>query len=65
MVNGRSMERPVPPENSIVSLTCSFRHAAGVVMVGWPGADEDRLPVHALVIQPGCPGGQRGPGEER
>jgi hypothetical protein len=23
------------------------------VMVGWLGADEDRLPVHALVIRPG------------
>ena len=34
-------------------------------MVGWPGAAQDRLPADALVIQPGCPGGPRGPGEER
>ena len=56
---------PVPPGNSFVSLTCSFGGAAGAVMVGWPGAAQDRLPADALVVQPGRPGVQRGPGEER
>jgi len=45
--------RPVPPGNSIVSLTCLFACEAGVVMVGWPGAAQDRLSADALVIQPG------------
>jgi hypothetical protein len=50
---------PVPPGNSIVSLTCPFRLRGWCGDGGWPGADEDRLPVHALVIRPGCPGGPR------
>src|ERR1700722_9227172 len=56
---------PVPPENSIVPLTARITCAAGAVMVGWPGAAQDRLPADALVIQPGCPDRPRGRGEGR
>jgi hypothetical protein len=41
-------------------LTCLFACRAGAVMVGWPGAAQDRLSADALVIQPGCPGDPRG-----
>ena len=43
-----------------MSLTCLFACAAGAVMVGWPGAAQDRLSADALVIQPGCTGPRKG-----
>jgi len=35
---------PVPLEHSIAWLTCAFASGQGAVMVGWPGATQDRLP---------------------
>jgi hypothetical protein len=55
----------VPPEYSIVGLTCCSGCRPGAVMVGWPGASEDLLPADALVIRAACTGVPRGPGEGR
>ena len=33
----------MPLENSIAWLTCAFASRQGAVMVGWPGAAQDRL----------------------
>jgi hypothetical protein len=35
---------PVAPENSIERLTCAIASRFDAVMVGWPGAAQDRLP---------------------
>jgi hypothetical protein len=35
---------PVPLENLIAFLTCAFASSQGAVVVGWPGATQDRLP---------------------
>jgi hypothetical protein len=55
----------VPPEYSIVGLTCSFGCGPDAVMVGCSGASEDRLPADALAVRPGCADVPRGPGEGR
>jgi hypothetical protein len=46
----------VPLEYSIAWLTCAFASGQGVVMVGWPGATQDRLPASSPDIRPRCPG---------
>jgi hypothetical protein len=56
---------PVPPEYSIVGLTCCSGCRPDAVMVGWPGASEDLLPADALVIRAACTGVPRRPGEGR
>jgi hypothetical protein len=35
---------PVPLEYSIERLACAFASSQDAVMVGWPGAAQDRLP---------------------
>src|ERR1039457_1987828 len=58
---GDEVAAPVPPGNSIASLSCRFGRTDDAVMVGWPGAAQDRLPAHALDFWPGCPDVARGP----
>ena len=41
---------PVPLEYSIGWLTCAFASRLGAVMVGWPGAAQDRLPAGCRVL---------------
>ena len=53
------------PEYSIGRLTCRYWLRPGAVMVGWPGASEDRLPADALAIRAGRADASRGPDEER
>jgi hypothetical protein len=36
--------QPVPPEYSILCLTCAIASRLDAVIVGWPGAAQDRLP---------------------
>jgi hypothetical protein len=47
---------PVPLEYSIEWLTCAIASRLDVVMVGWPGAAQDRLPADSSATRPGCPG---------
>jgi hypothetical protein len=47
---------PVPLEYSIAWLTCAFASGQGAVMVGWPGATQDRLPASSPDTRPRCPG---------
>src|SRR5450759_870126 len=54
---------PVPLEYSIEWLTCAIASRLDVVMVGLPGAAQDRLPAHVPGTRPGRPGVPRGPGE--
>src|ERR1039457_1682794 len=56
---------PVPPEYSIIGLTCCIGCAPGAVMVGWPGVSEDPVPADALAIWAGGAGVPRGSGEGR
>ena len=53
-VTGR--RQPVPLEYSIEWLTCAIASRLDVVMVGWPGAAQDRLPADSPATRPGCPG---------
>src|SRR5258708_32864355 len=46
---------PVPIEYSIARLTCAFASSRGAVMVGWPGAAQDRLPAISPGTGPGGP----------
>jgi hypothetical protein len=54
---------PVPPEYSIVWLTCAIASRLDAVMVGWPGAAQDRLPADVPGTRRGCPGIPRRQGE--
>src|ERR1017187_3663642 len=54
---------PVPLEYSTEWLTCAIASRLDVVMVGLPGAAQDRLPAHVPGTRPGRPGVPRGPGE--
>ena len=53
----------VPLEYSIESLTCAVVGMLGAVMVGWPGAAQDRLPASSPGPRPSRPGVPHGPGE--
>jgi hypothetical protein len=53
----------VPLEYSIEWLTCAFASRLDVVLVGLPGAAQDRLFAHVPGAQPGRPGVPRRPGE--
>jgi hypothetical protein len=53
---GRGYVHPVPLEYSIEWLTCAIANRLDVVMVGWPGAAQDRLPADSPATRPGCPG---------
>ncbi len=44
---------PVPLEYSIAWLTGAFASSRGAVMVGWPGAAQDRLPAGSPATRPG------------
>ena len=55
--------QPVPPEYSIEWLTCAIASRLDAMMVGWPGAAQDRLPADMPGTRPGCPGVPRRPGE--
>jgi hypothetical protein len=46
----------VPLEYSIEWLTCAIASRLDVVMVGLPGASQDRLPAHVPGARPGRPG---------
>jgi hypothetical protein len=54
---------PVPLEYSIAWLTCAFASSQDAVMVGWPGATQDRLPASPPDIRPRCPSAPQGLGE--
>ena len=54
---------PVPLEYSIDWLTCAIASRLGAVMVGWPGAAQDRLLAGAPGTRLGCPYLPRGRGE--
>jgi hypothetical protein len=54
---------PVPLEYSIAWLTCAFASGQGAVMLGWPGATQDRLPASSPDTRPRCPDGPQGLGE--
>jgi transposase len=46
----------VPPEYSIERLTCAIASRLDTVMVGWPGAAQDRLSADVPGTRRGCPG---------
>jgi hypothetical protein len=54
---------PVPFEYSIGCVTCTVASMMDAVMVGLPGAAQDRLPAHVPGTRPGRPGVPRLPGE--
>ncbi len=54
---------PVPLEYSIGCLTCTVASMMDAVMVGLPGAAQDRLPAHVPGTRPDRPGIPRRPGE--
>src|ERR1019366_6840724 len=54
---------PVPLEYSIERLTCAIASRLDLVMVGLPGAAQDRLPAHVPDTRPGRPDVPRRPGE--
>jgi putative transposase len=54
----------VPPEYSLVGLTCCFAAGLVAVMVGLPGASEDRVPADALAIRAGRADVPRGPAKD-
>jgi putative transposase len=54
---------PVPPEYWIRRLTSRSAAGAGVVVVGWRGAAEDRLRAYAVLTEPRCPGVSRESGQ--
>lgn len=45
----------MPLEYSIGQLTCTIASRLVAVMVGWPGAAQDRLPASSLDTRPRCP----------
>jgi len=47
----------VLPEYSIEWLTCAIASRLDAVMVGWPGAAQDRLPADVPGTRRGCPPG--------
>ena len=47
---GYAARDPVPPEYSIERLTCAIASRLDVVMVGWPGAAQDRLSADVPVL---------------
>ena len=51
-----SRSQAVPLEYSIGWLTCAFASSQGAVMVGWPGATQDRLPAGSPATRPSRPG---------
>jgi hypothetical protein len=53
---------PMPLEYSIEWLTCAIAGRLDAVMVGWPGAAQDRLPADVPGTRRGCPGVPRRPG---
>jgi hypothetical protein len=53
----------VPPEYSIERLTCAIASRLDAVIVGWPSAAQDRLPVDVPGTRRSCPGVPRRPGE--
>ena len=59
---GQSL-RPVPPEYSIEPLTCAIASGLAAVMVGWPGAAQDRLSAGVPPDRRGRAGVPRRPGE--
>jgi hypothetical protein len=56
---------PVPLEYSIERATWAITSGHDAVMVGWPGAAQDRLPADVPAPRCGCPGVPRRPGEVR
>src|SRR6267154_1068016 len=54
---------PVPLEYSIECVTCTVANMMDAVMVGLPGAAQDRLPADMPGTRPGRPGVSRRPGE--
>src|ERR1017187_4345753 len=54
---------PVPLEYSIEWLTCTIASRPVTVMVGWPGAAQDRLLASSPGTRPGRPGIPRRSGE--
>jgi hypothetical protein len=52
----RQPRRRVPLEYSIGQLTCTIASRLVAVMVGWPGAAQDRLPASSPGTRPRCPG---------
>jgi len=46
----------VPLEYSIEWLTCAVASRFDAVVVGWPGAAQDRLPAGSPDTRLGCPG---------
>ena len=59
------LRNPVPLEYSIEWLTCAIASRLDVVMVGLPGASQDRLRAHVPGARPGRPGLPQRPGEGR
>ena len=55
--------RAVPPEYSTERLTCAIASRLDAVMVGWPGAAQDRLPADVPGTRRSCPGVPRRPVE--
>src|ERR1039458_10010043 len=55
----------VPLEYSIARLTCAIASRPVAVMVGWPGAAQDRLPADVPPPRRGRAGVPRQPGEGR
>ena len=53
----------VPLEYSIAWLTCAIASRLDAVMVGWPSADQDRLPGGSPDTRPRGPGAPRGHSE--
>jgi hypothetical protein len=58
-----AMADPVPLEYSIGRVTCTVANVMSAVMVGLPGAAQDRLHADMPGTQPGRPGVPRRPGE--
>jgi hypothetical protein len=54
---------PVPLEYSIGCVICTVASMMDAVMVGLPGAAQDRLPADVPDTRPGRPGVPRRPGE--
>jgi hypothetical protein len=62
MITGQPPEL-VALEYSIGCVTCTVADMMDAVMVGLPGAAQDRLPADVPGTRPGCPGVPRRPGE--
>src|SRR4029077_20561426 len=57
------IDDPVPLEYSIGCVTCTVAGVMGAMVVGLPGAAQDRLPADVPGARPGRPGVPRRPGE--